>query len=395
MGFAKGPITFRRFFIIGPHAKGDAPQRHEALAAHAFGRHVETAEDHAIGWIVPTHLFDVDFASPERYRIGRYMYLAMRVDRLAPPRAVVASYRAMEAAAALRATGRDALTRAELRTAKDAAEQRAARETREGVHRRITAYPVLIDWEDAVVYFGHLGAASADRLCALFAETFDVGLVAATVGETAMRFAERHSLLRSLDAAEPMLWGEAAHGGGVEAGDTLDRTRRAFLGSEFLVWLWRLLDTGDGALPAPRGANCDGTIEGLVQLDCPAGRTGRTTVRCDAPPSAPECRAALRLGKMPTRVTIRLSSAEGERTCSVNGPAWTISGLCLAPTESSHATEILEERFDGLRAVWRLWDHLFGVFLRARLGPSWEAEAAGVAHWARGAVEPATRRVSA
>ncbi len=84
MGFATGVISFRRYHIVGSRPEELTPEWHAAIAAHAFGKHADVSTDGVeIGWIRPNHLFDIDFADASQIEVGRFVFVAMRLDRTA------------------------------------------------------------------------------------------------------------------------------------------------------------------------------------------------------------------------------------------------------------------------------------------------------------------------
>ena len=384
MGFASGPITFRRFFLCGEHPDSLSNGWFDAIAARAFGRQREEASDGSeTGWIVPNHLCDVDFSSPDRVTFGRFVFLAMRVDRTAAPSAIVQSYRKMEETAALEASGRVSLTSAERRLAKEAALARAEKEARAGQFRRTTAYPLLIDFQEGVVYFGSLGAPAADRLMVLFSETFDTTIVPATVEEVAYRIAQRQGRVRVFEDVHPTRFVEPPASGDQADTVAFPGQDRRFLGWEFLAWLWHRVDAHEGLFELKRQRSVTVAVERMMHLVCSFDLTGSDTIRTDAPARAPEAYAALGIGKVPTSMGL-LIAGDDEWGLTLDGPRYHVSGLRLtSPEEEDDPVSELEHRFSQIRDLSATLDQLFGEFLRQRLDKDWDKEAAAMSRWAR------------
>ncbi|MCC7292189.1 MAG: hypothetical protein IT449_09040 [Phycisphaerales bacterium] len=399
MGFASGAVTFRRFFIVGEHPQRLGKTWLDALHAHAFGRHQTLSRDGVeFGWIKPTHLFDADFTAPQRLEVGRFVHLGLRIDRTAPPPAIVRSYRMMEEASRLADSGKLFLTRSEKKDAKESALARAEEEAKGGAFRRVSAAPVLLDLEDGVIYFGNTGSASADRLISLCADTFDVSLVPATAEEVAFRFAQRAGLSRAFEdvAADP-LSEPPAMGAGID-GASMNGHDRGFLGREFLTHLWRLRDQEEGLCPAGGERSIEFALHTSMQLECEWGVAGRVAIRADAPASAPEARLALASGKLPVRAGIMLALGGEEFSFSLNGPAWTVSGLQLPRSQERDPAAALEERFMSLRDTARTLDAMFEALLRLRLDAGWKSQWNAIRRWAQERSAPPTaapRRASA
>jgi hypothetical protein len=381
MGFAAGAITFRRFFICGEHPSAPSDAWLEAIRAHAFGRQGEAAPDGVeTGWIVPAHLFDVDFSFLQRIEVDQFLFLGMRLDRTAAPGAIVRSYRVMEEQAILSASGRERLNRSERLMARDAAALRAEQEARDGAFRKITAHPVVIDLEDGVVYLGSLGAGVGDKFMALFEETFRASVVPASIDEVAHRIADRARLASAFDDARPQYLADPPGEGfdSTVAGD------RAFLGREFLTWLWHRVETDEGMFDLDSGTSTAMTIHKLMQIDCPHEITGKDTFRADAPGRLAEARLALRTGKMPTKLALILGDRSGETSLVLDGNRWTISGMVPPKGEPEDAGSVLGGRFSAMRDTARTLDLLFESFLRIRLGGAWPKELSDMIAWASG-----------
>jgi len=392
MGFAAGAITFRRFFICGEHPRTIGDEWLESIRGHAFGRQGEAASDGVeTGWIVPAHLFDVDFSSLDRIEVDRFVFLGMRLDRTSVPGPVLRSYRVMEEQAILAASGRDQLSRSDRSMAREAAALRAEQEARDGAFRRITAHPVAIDLQDGVVYLGSLGAGVSDKFMALFEETFLASVVPAGIDEVAHRFAERAGMESAFNDSRPEYLAEPP----VEGFDESGIHDRAFLGREFLTWLWHRVETDEGMFDLDSGASTAVTMHKLMQLDCPYGLAGKDTFRADAPGRLAEARLALRLGKMPTKLALIMADRSEETSLVLDGATWTISGMVPAKGDPDDDASILAGRFSAMRDAARTIDLLFETFLRIRLGSAWPKELADMIAWAEGSNKLVVHRATA
>lgn len=382
MGFASGSLTCRRFFMVGKHPTNLTDDWRAAIDAHAFGRHAGAAgvDGVQIGWIRPTHVFDVDFDDASAILAGRFVHLGLRIDRTAAPPAVVRGYQRQEEAAALEASGREFLTKSEWRLAKEAAQLRAEQEARDGAFRRISACGVIIDLADGVVYLGQAGVTAGDRLAALFNETFNVTLAPCSAGELAARLLERAGRPRALDDLTPCTL--ADDGEVAEAGAAAGWADGGWLGREFLTWLWFHVDTGEGAVHGADGLDVSAAAARTVRLECPFGVTGTTTVRADAPLSLPETRTALAAGKMPTRLGLMLAARSDEWSFTLDAARWTLSGVALPESDEAEAAARTEERCMRLRELTSVLDALFAAFLRQRTAASWPADLDRIRRWA-------------
>lgn len=399
MGFASGSMTFRRFFLSGRHPERLTEDGLAAVAANAHGRRgYDPKQLVESGWIVPEHVFDVDFSSSHRITCGPFVFLGLRVDRLSPPPAVVAGYRKMEERALLVDAEEGAtLGRAERRLAKETAERRAQEEARQGAFRRISAYPLLIDLENGVAYFGNLGKTPGEILTQLFADTFDITLVPASTGELTTRWSERTGRTRWLDDALPATLVEPPSDADARTSLTFPGADRSFLGREFLAWLMFRGDAGEGLFEVVGRGGVSIAVHRLMAMSCVFQLSGSMSIRCDAPAESPEGRAALRIGKLPAKLGLLVESGSQAWSLTLD-EAGSVSGLVIPPAEDvDDGWALLEHRFLSMREAASTLDGLWGAFLETRLGEDWGAELERMSNWARRspATESERRRATA
>lgn len=388
MGFAAGSVTFRRFFLAGKHPKTPTDKWLAAFADRAFGRQNYVASDGIeTGWIVPNHLFDVDFSEPHRLAVGRFVYVAMRLDRTAPPGNIIKSYQRMEEAAALAASGREFLSKEERALARQAAADRAEKEARDDAFRRLAAFPVLIDLEQGMLYFSTAGKLASDKLAGLFSETFDMPLTPADAEEVAFRTCSTHGTQRDFEDAEPFCLVDPP-GEADGAASPLGGGDHTHLGRELLLWMWYRTAAREGVFEFLDGTSATVAIDRAMQLDCPLDVTGRDTIRNDAPASSPEARAALGVGKMPAKMGLLIGASAGEWALNLSAADLAITGLAIPKAEDKEPGAVLEHRFTQIVEASSTVDRLFAAFLRLRFGNGWAKELADMKRWA-GAAKPA------
>jgi len=393
MGFASGPVSYRRYQVDGWSGDRLDEQAVERLQAAAFGQAEAISADAVeIGWIAPTHLFDNEI-DLEKITTGRFVNLAMRLDRLSAPPAIVRSYQRIEEDAALAASGEEFLSRRMRKDAKEAALSRATKEAQAGNFRRITAHPVVFDLEDRIVYFGSLGNGPHEKLLALFASTFDVRLTPLDATELAARITEAHGLSRFFDDAEPLHLVAGAVGDGLGGPDFNDQS---FLGREFLTWLWHRTDAGDGVValaadgrtPLPDAVSVMFTKS--LQLDCDFLSTGRTCVYADGPTRAPEAKVALSVGKQPTKAGLILSEAGAQYALSLDATRFHVTGLRLPEVDEPAPEARLEERLMHVVRCAAIVDAAYARFLKERFGGHFGKTFSAMRQWVMRSAERST-----
>lgn len=387
MAFASGSVTYRRFFISGEMPKSIDDRFVKALSGNAFGKYgVSSPDGKVVGWLSPDHLFDTEI-SPERIAFDQFAFLQMRLDSLAAPGAVLRSYVRQEEAAERETGGKDRLSKLQRQQARERATARTEEEAKAGLHRRISAVPVLIDLPARTVYFGNLGGTASDKFIILFRDTFDVALEPATSEHLALRIMDAAGDPRSIEDAQPF---HLVSSTGV-VDDGFDFDSRTFFGREFLTWLWFMSDGGTSTYQVGSDSLA-AVITGMMRLDCDFRMTGSDLIRCDNPARAPEAHAAIAIGKQPVKAGLILGGRTGEYSLMLDGPAFNVSGLRLPDSDNVDRRGRLEERFTQITEVAGLLDTLFGLFLGRRASTDWHKELAAMKRWASGARSTAPTR---
>jgi len=386
VGLSSGSVSFRRYFISGAGPADVTDAFVTAVHDNAFGRYGSASTDGTeVGWITPRHLFDTDITA-ERIAVGRFVSLAMRIDRNAVPAAVLKSYIHVEEDVALQAGGREFLSKSERAQARETAQIRAEREAKNGAFRRIFAYPLLIDLDRQTVYFGNLGVGVNDKMMALFMDTFDCGLEPASADRLAYRLMQAAGGIEGVEHAKPSHLIRAPQGC-EGAPDDFDTGDRGFLGKEFLTWLWFKVDSDDGALRVSTGDEIAVMIDRVLRLECDFAVTGTDVITADGPAALPEARAALTVGKQPTKMGLIFGGRAGEFSLVLDGRRMTVSSMVLPPDEDGADKDLharRERRFEQIADAAELLDVLYELFLRRRTSGTWSRELGKMRAWVAG-----------
>ncbi len=397
MALASGTASFQRFSFGGNAPAELSSEWLAAMQSRIFGSMPPQSDDVQVGWIGPRHLFETDLR-PEIIGIGAFAHLALRTDRLRTPPAVLRAYIRQEEDAAREVAGRDVLSRAERKRAREAAGLRAEQESRSGAFRRMQSYPVLIDFESRMVLLGGGGALLADRLMHLFYETFSVTLEPLDPERLAARLMLAARNERSLENLQPMRLVNPPS----DPREQLERAPLvvgdlAFLGKEFLTWLWFRSDAADASLRVRSGDGVTVMLDRTLRLKCDFGLSGVNTISADGPTQLPEARAALRIGKQPVRAGLVVGGPAGEFRFTLSADRFSINGLTLPndPAESDLRAR-LEQRFARIMEATALLDALYESFLGERVSREWARTAQQLTAWvAESGRSPAVRAASA
>lgn len=380
MGLVSGSASFCRYRIDGKFPLAVDDELVAQLSARAFGRVAGGADGAQAGWISGRHLFDTDLRA-ERLSFGRYLCFAMRVDRVSIPAGVVRAYVCMEEDAALEASGRAFLSKGERRRAREAAKERAEEEARDGRFRRMQSYGVLIDLESRTVSFGNTAVGANDLFIDLFRATFGVSLEPLDPRHVAYRVLRTAGRERQLDNLLPAHFVPSPEDG--EAGDGVVGDL-SFLGREFLSWLWFKTDSAQ-TLSVSNGDEITVMFDRSLRLDCDFGLSGNDVITSEGPASSPEARAAIAIGKQPTRAGLILGSRVGEFFVVLDAARLALSSLRVPQDdEATDARARLESRFEHIFDAGLILDVLYEQFIRIRTGREWKAELDRMKSWARG-----------
>lgn len=153
--------------------------------------------------------------------------------------------------------------------------------------------------------------------------------------------------------------------------DRIETTR--FLGNEFLLWLWFAGDVTGGNHEVADGV-VEVSLESQLKLTDPLSARESIAMRGEDPFGSAEADQALKCGKLPAKVLLRIKQGESEWLTSLDGPALSISGVKLPALLDEARDEPLFERLRLLEQLDDLIHELYRQFLTVRLSPSWKGE---------------------
>src|SRR5262245_44974877 len=249
MGFFSGRVTFARFRVNGRAPGLFGPEHLERLQARAAGKQKSaSSEGVEVGWSAGEHILDTQFDQAKNV-VNDTLHFALRLDANKLPGDLLRAYAAIELAALARVNPSGLPSQRQKREARDVARQRVEEEARDGRFLKRRAYPVLWDAQSNELLVGTTAVTVIDRLHTLFQQTFGHAFEPLSAGVQAFRLAEARAQTRGVDDAAP-----SAFVPGLSAGDVVwvpDENSRDWLGNEYLLWLWYLLDAEHDTLDLP------------------------------------------------------------------------------------------------------------------------------------------------
>lgn len=379
MGFLTGRVQFVRFKVAGRGPKTFGPEHVEKLAAHAIGRQRQVSADGVeVGWTAGDHILDTRFDLAKNI-IHDTLQFALRVDTQKIPGDLLRAYTQVELEGVAASNPSGHASARQKREAREAARERLEQEARDGRFLRRKAYPLLWDCTSNELFVGSTSVTMIDRLLTLFQHTFGHGFERIGAGQRAFLLAELHEQTRGVDDARPAVF--IPGGGAGEIAWLADETSRDFLGNEFLLWLWYVLDAESDSIELADGSEATVMLARNLVLECPRGQTGRESITSDAPTQLPEARRAIQAGKLPRKAGLTVVRHDNTYELTLHAETLAVTGAKLPAPEADEERARLEERVQLLRHLVETLDLLFDAFRSHRTGSNWPRQLSQIKKW--------------
>ncbi len=379
MAFLSGRVSFLRFRVLGRSPKMFGPEYLERLSAQAIGKQRVLGGDGVeVGWTAGDHLLDTRFDLAKNI-VNDTLQFAMRVDTQKIPGDLLRAYTQVELEGIAAQNPSGIASARQKREARENARERLENEARDGRFLRRKTYPVLWDCQSNELLVGTTAVTAIDRLHALFQQTFDHSFELVGAGRRAYLLAELREQTRTIDDAAPASF--APGGGQGEIAWIADEASRDFLGNEFLLWLWYVIDSEADSIKLADDSEIAVMLARNLVLECPRGQTGRESISSDAPARLPEARRAIQAGKLPRKAGLTLVRHCHQYELTLHAETLGVSGARLPTPEEEDDRARLEERVNLLRHLLETLDLLFDAFGQHRSGANWPKELARIKKW--------------
>jgi hypothetical protein len=379
MGFFSGRVTFARYQLKGPSPGTFGPEYLERLQAHAIGRQrVATSDGVEVGWTAGDHILDTSFDLAKNI-VNDILHFCLRVDAQKVPADLLRAYAAVELAGLAKNNPTGIPSARQKREAREAARDRLEEEARDGRFLRRKQYPLLWDAQSNELLVGTTAVTAVDRLHTLFEQSFGFGFEPLGAGRQAFRLAEPRQQTRGVDDATPTPFVPGVSP--TEVAWLPDEASRDFLGNEYLLWLWYVLDADSDTVPLADGSEAAVMLTRTLVLECPRGQTGRESISSDGPTRLPEARRAIQAGKLPRKVGLTVVRHDHQYELTLAAESLAVTGALLPAPEASDERGRLEERVTQLRHLLETLDLLYDAFGRHRASEGWPKELAKVQKW--------------
>jgi hypothetical protein len=382
MGYLTGRVTAVRYRVSGRAPRTFGPEHVEKLADHKIGKQrVASADGVEAGWIAGDHILDTQFGLAKNI-IGDALHFELRIDQQKIPGDLLRAYTQVELQAAAAGNPSGQPSARQKREARATARERLETEAADGRYLRRKSLPILWDARANELLVGTTSVSAVDHLRALFGETFDRTLELNGAGRQAFQHAEGRGQTRGVDdaAPAPLIAGQALS----EVAWQPDETSRDFLGNEFLLWLWHVLDQESDTLQLSDKSEATVMLTRTLQLECPRGETGKESITSDAPTKLPEARRAIQSGKLPRKVGMTVVRHDRQYELTLHAETLAITSAKLPAPEEDDERVRLEERIDSIRHLLETLDLLYDAFGVRRFGASWNKDLARLQKWLAG-----------
>lgn len=379
MGFFSGRVTFGRFRVNASSSGMFGTKRLQRLQAHAIGKQkLVSANGVEAGWTAGEHLLDTSFDLAKNI-VNDALQFCLRVDSTRIPSDLLRAYTHIELQALAAGNPSGIPSARQKREARELAREKLEEEARDGRFIKRKVYPLLWDALSNELLVGTTSVTAIDRLHALFEDTFGHGFEPLGAGQQAFRLAETRRQTRGVDDATPSTF--VAGSSLSEVAWIVDENSRDFLGNEYLLWLWYMLDSESDTIALGDGSEASVMLTRTLVLECPRGQTGRQSISSDGPTRLPEARRAIQAGKLPRKIGLTIVRHDQQYELTLQAETLAISGARLPAPEASEVRARLEERIGQLRHLLETLDLLYDAFNEKRASDLWTKEMTKMQKW--------------
>jgi hypothetical protein len=378
MGFFTGRVTGCRYRVTGRSLSTFHQDHVEKLADHMIGKQrIMAADGNQIGWIAGDHILDTRFELAKNI-VHDTLQFALRIDQQKIPADLLRAYTMVELEGLAAGNPSGLPSARQRREARMLAKERLEKEAKDGRYLRRKAIPLLWDAPSGELIVATTAASALDRLHSLFKQTFARGLEPLGAGRQAFLFAEAANRTRGVDDAAPTVF---VPGQSPSVAWAQEENNRDFLGNEFLLWLWFLVENESDTIALTDGSEVAVMLARTLVLECPRGETGRESISSDGPAKLPEALRAIQAGKLPRKAGLTLVRHDQQYEFTLHAESLAVTSARLPAPEGEEERARQEERVTLLRSLLETLDLLYVAFLERRLGDAWGKETARIKKW--------------
>lgn len=167
----------------------------------------------------------------------------------------------------------------------------------------------------------------------------------------------------------------------LEEGLRFLQTNRAFVGREFLTWLWFVSETQDHRVRIPGLGDFRFFVDDRLTLSSPGGSVHEHVLRGGTPAYASEARVSLLSGKLVHEAKFILQDGERQWSWSMRADDLGLRGVKLPPVNEPDAASHMTARLKMMHLLVDVLDTLFREYMEIRTSPRFDAEIARIGAW--------------
>ncbi|MCA9140097.1 MAG: hypothetical protein KDB00_25165 [Planctomycetales bacterium] len=378
MPFLRGSLGFQRFSVTGFEADRFGQEHFDILTNHAAGKFQTSSTDNvSVGFLGGEHLFDQDFDESKNL-INNAVHFSARFDTNQIPAAYRAAWLQMELSGIAKDNEGGVITKAQRKEAKEAVEQRCETEAATGKYRKMQQFPLLWDYENEQLLFGG-SVGTAGRHCLdLVERAFGIELRHLGAGALAEQWAIDNDLYAEVDDLQPVNFITGGQGGSHKWANEHSQAPD-FLGNEFLLWLWWMLDKKSDNITLIDDSEVTVMLSKTLSLECPLGETGKESISAECPVKLPEAMQAIRSGKLPRKMGMTIIREGRQFDLVLQAESFGISGAKIHLEEDEEFDD--DDRIDAIRQLVDTTDLMFHTFCDRRTGDSWMKDQKAICKW--------------
>ena len=159
--------------------------------------------------------------------------------------------------------------------------------------------------------------------------------------------------------------------------------QKAFLGKEFLTWLWFRSETS-GAIEMRGGKMAEVEIMGPIVLDAQYGDARMSTLKGESPATSPEAHASLLEGKKLKRAKLKFKRDDNEWIATLDGENFNLTGLAMPEAGRMPFDDLIAVRMEWVMEFENILADLFEAFMTLRMDTAdWSGEVVKIHDWVK------------
>lgn len=167
----------------------------------------------------------------------------------------------------------------------------------------------------------------------------------------------------------------------LEEGLRFLQTNRAFIGREFLTWLWFLSETQGHRIRLPELGEFRFFVDDRLVLTSPGGSVHENVLKGGTPAYATEAKVSLLSGKLVQEAKFVLQESERQWSWNMRADDLSLRGVKLPTVSEPDAAAHMASRVRMMQTLVDVMDGLFHQYMTLRITPAFEQELDRVSAW--------------